>query len=181
MLRIRLRRQGKTKQPTYRIVVAESHKPRDGAFVETLGTYNPLTQPETFEVNEDRLRHWVGNGAMPSETVQKLLTRKGIESGAKVRLHGVQDEATRAAAAANAAPKQSRKAQAKAAAAAAAPPAAAATAVAEPEAAEPEAEAAVEEPVAEAEAPAAEMAAEPEAAAEEAAPDAEAETETEEA
>ena len=78
MLKIRLRRQGKAKQPTYRIVVAESRAPRDGAFVETIGRYDPLTSPEVVEVNEERLHHWIGHGARPSETVEKLLRRKGI-------------------------------------------------------------------------------------------------------
>ncbi len=84
MLRIRLRRHGKKKQPIYRIVVAESRAPRDGAFVETIGLYNPLTDPETVEVNVERLHHWVGNGAQPSETVAKLLRRKGIAPKAEV-------------------------------------------------------------------------------------------------
>ena len=78
MLKIRLRRQGKKKQPHYRIVVAESRAPRDGAFVESIGHYNPLTDPEEVVVNEERLRHWIGHGAQPSETVEKLLRRKGI-------------------------------------------------------------------------------------------------------
>ncbi len=84
MLRIRLRRQGKKKQPIYRIVVAESKAPRDGAFVETIGQYNPLTDPETVVVNEERLRHWVSHGAQPSETVEKLLRRKGIATKTEV-------------------------------------------------------------------------------------------------
>lgn len=82
MLRIRLRRQGKTKQPSYRIIVAESRAPRDGAFVETIGRYDPLTDPETVEINEDRLQYWVKSGAQPSETVGKLLKRKGIATKA---------------------------------------------------------------------------------------------------
>ena len=86
MLRIRLRRQGKTKQPSYRIIVTESRNPRDGAFVESIGIYDPLTSPETVLVNEERLRHWVGVGAQPSDTVRKLLVRKGIDSGAKVKM-----------------------------------------------------------------------------------------------
>ena len=84
MLRIRLRRQGKKKQPVYRIVVAESTAPRDGRFVETLGHYNPLVDPETFVINEERLRHWIGCGARPSETIEKMLRRKGIATKTEV-------------------------------------------------------------------------------------------------
>ncbi|HWO94478.1 MAG TPA: 30S ribosomal protein S16 [Dehalococcoidia bacterium] len=78
MVRIRLRRQGKKRQPIYRIVVADSRAPRDGDFIETIGLYNPLTDPETVTVDEERLRHWLGHGAQPSETVDKLLRRKGF-------------------------------------------------------------------------------------------------------
>ena len=78
MLRIRLRRQGKKKQPHYRIVVAESRAPRDGVFVESIGHYNPLTDPEEVVVDVERLHHWIGHGAQPSETVGKLLRRKGV-------------------------------------------------------------------------------------------------------
>ena len=78
MLRIRLRRVGKKKQPNYRIVVADSRAPRDGAFIETIGVYNPLTNPATVDVKEDRAREWLGKGAIPSERVVKLLASKGI-------------------------------------------------------------------------------------------------------
>ena len=59
MLRIRLRRVGKKKQPNYRLVVADSRAPRDGAFIETIGTYNPLTDPATITVKEERAREWI--------------------------------------------------------------------------------------------------------------------------
>ena len=78
MLRIRLRRVGKKKQPQYRIVVADSHAPRDGAFIETIGTYNPLTNPAEITVNEDRAREWLSKGAMPSDRMVKILAGKGL-------------------------------------------------------------------------------------------------------
>lgn len=78
MLRIRLRRVGKKKQPQYRIVVADSRAPRDGAFIETIGTYNPLTSPATITLNEDRAREWLGKGALPSDRAVKILAGKGL-------------------------------------------------------------------------------------------------------
>jgi small subunit ribosomal protein S16 len=78
MLKIRLRRTGAKKQPAYRLVVAESTAPRDGTFLEILGYYNPLTEPTTFEVKEDRVREWLGHGAQPTDRVQRLLASRGI-------------------------------------------------------------------------------------------------------
>ena len=78
MLRIRLRRTGKAKQPSYRVVVADQRAPRDGAFVETLGHYNPRTDPTTFEVDEERVRHWLAQGAQPSETLHRLFHQRGL-------------------------------------------------------------------------------------------------------
>lgn len=78
MLRIRLRRVGKKKQPSYRLVVADSHAPRDGAFIETIGTYNPLTDPATIVVNDDKAREWIAKGAVPSDRVAKILSARGI-------------------------------------------------------------------------------------------------------
>jgi small subunit ribosomal protein S16 len=78
VLRIRLRRVGKKKQPNYRVVVADSRAPRDGAFIETIGTYNPLTQPASVNIDEARAREWLSKGAVPSERVQKLLAQQGI-------------------------------------------------------------------------------------------------------
>ncbi len=77
-VRIRLRRMGRKKRPYYRIVVADSRSPRDGRFIETVGTYNPLTEPFQVEVKEDRVIYWLKNGAQPSQTVRSLLSRKGI-------------------------------------------------------------------------------------------------------
>ena len=78
MLRIRLRRVGKKKQPAYRLVVADSRAPRDGAFVEIIGHYNPLTEPATVEIDEEKALHWLRRGAQPSEAVAKLLALRGI-------------------------------------------------------------------------------------------------------
>ena len=75
MLTIRLSRVGTTKRPFYRVVVMESHTPRDGRFVELLGHYNPRTEPETVEVDHERVTYWIGKGARPSDTVRTLLAR----------------------------------------------------------------------------------------------------------
>ena len=77
MLRIRLRRVGLKKQPSYRMVIAENEWPRDGRFLEIVGRYNPRTNPETVEVNEERMYHWLKNGAQPTESMVKLLTKQG--------------------------------------------------------------------------------------------------------
>jgi small subunit ribosomal protein S16 len=78
MLRIRLRRVGKKKQPQYRLVVADSRAPRDGAFIETIGTYNPLTNPASISLDEDRAKQWLAKGAVPSDRVVKILAGKGL-------------------------------------------------------------------------------------------------------
>jgi len=78
MLKIRLRRTGAKKQPAYRLVVAESTAPRDGTFLEILGYYNPLTDPTTFEIKEERVRQWLSQGAQPTDRVQRLLSSRGI-------------------------------------------------------------------------------------------------------
>jgi len=78
LLRIRLSRVGKKKQPAYRLVVADSHAPRDGAFVEIIGHYNPRTEPTTLVVKEDEAVEWLRRGAQPSETAAKLLSRIGV-------------------------------------------------------------------------------------------------------
>jgi small subunit ribosomal protein S16 len=77
MVRIRLRRMGAKKQPSYRVVVADSRAPRDGRFIEVIGFYNPRTEPETIQIDEARALHWLGVGAMPSEAVQRLLKHQG--------------------------------------------------------------------------------------------------------
>ncbi|MCB0158363.1 MAG: 30S ribosomal protein S16 [Caldilineaceae bacterium] len=73
MVRIRLRRMGAKKKPFYRIVVADKRSPRDGRFIETIGTYNPLTEPETVTLQVDRAAHWLSVGAQPTEAVARLL------------------------------------------------------------------------------------------------------------
>ncbi|MCI0820378.1 MAG: 30S ribosomal protein S16, partial [Chloroflexi bacterium] len=78
MLRIRLSRVGKKKQPSYRIVVIDRRKPRDGANVEVIGHFNPLTEPATVVIKEERAIYWLKNGAMPSDTAARLLTNAGI-------------------------------------------------------------------------------------------------------
>ncbi len=78
MVRIRLRRQGKRNQPSYRIVVADARAPRDGRFIEILGFYNPRTNPPTFRVNEERARYWLSQGAQPTEAVARLLRKVGV-------------------------------------------------------------------------------------------------------
>lgn len=77
MVRIRLRRMGSKKQPTYRIVVCDKEAPRDGAFIEVIGTYNPRTEPEMVMVQEDRALYWMKVGAQPSEAVQQLFRKTG--------------------------------------------------------------------------------------------------------
>ena len=77
MLKIRLRRMGAKKAPFYRIVVADSRAPRDGAFVEELGYYNPLTDPAEIKVNNERAQYWLKNGAQPTDTVRGLLKKSG--------------------------------------------------------------------------------------------------------
>jgi small subunit ribosomal protein S16 len=77
MVRIRLRRIGLKGQPTYRIVAAEKESPRDGRFLEILGFYNPRTEPATIHVKEDRVFHWMKNGAQPSESVAQVFNVSG--------------------------------------------------------------------------------------------------------
>ncbi|NPV57310.1 MAG: 30S ribosomal protein S16 [Anaerolineae bacterium] len=78
MVRIRLRREGLKKQPTYRIVVADVEAPRDGRFLEILGHYNPRTEPSTIVVKEARAYDWLSKGAQPSEAVQGLFKQTGL-------------------------------------------------------------------------------------------------------
>ncbi|HVO84325.1 MAG TPA: 30S ribosomal protein S16 [Syntrophobacteria bacterium] len=77
-VRIRLSRMGSTKRPFYRIVVADSRAPRDGKFVEVIGTYNPRTEPVGVQVNSERLQKWLKQGAEPTDTVRSLLKKKGL-------------------------------------------------------------------------------------------------------
>lgn len=77
MVRIRLRRVGAKKQPHYRVVVADQRSPRDGRHIETIGYYNPRTEPETVNIKEDRALYWLSQGAQPSEVVQRMLEKQG--------------------------------------------------------------------------------------------------------
>ena len=78
MVRIRLRRTGMKKQASYRIVAADKEKPRDGKFLEILGSYNPRTDPSTVVVQEDRIYHWLKNGAQPSDSVSQIFNYSGV-------------------------------------------------------------------------------------------------------
>jgi small subunit ribosomal protein S16 len=77
-VKLRLRRMGKKKQPIYKVVAADSRSPRDGKFLEAIGLYNPLTDPHTLELKEDRVMYWLDAGAQPTDTVKSLLRQKGI-------------------------------------------------------------------------------------------------------
>ena len=85
MVKIRLRRVGAKKKPQYRLVVADARSPRDGAFIEIIGHYNPLTDPETVVIDEDRARHWLERGAQPTDTAARLLAKVGIIEESKAR------------------------------------------------------------------------------------------------
>ena len=76
MVRLRLRRVGSRKNPIWRIVVADRRSPRDGRTIETIGHYNPQTDPSTIKINEERFQHWVDRGAQPTNTVKKLMRAK---------------------------------------------------------------------------------------------------------
>ena len=77
-VKLRLRRMGKKKQPIYKVVAADARSPRDGKFLEAVGVYNPLTNPHTVDLKEDRINYWLDHGAQPTDTVKSLLSQKGI-------------------------------------------------------------------------------------------------------
>ena len=79
---MRLTRVGGKKDPVWRVVVADSRSPRDGRVIETIGRYNAQTEPSTIQIDEDRARHWLGQGAQPSDAVRKLLKTQGIQPAA---------------------------------------------------------------------------------------------------
>jgi small subunit ribosomal protein S16 len=135
LLKIRLARVGKKKQPTYRVVIADARAPRDGKYVEIVGSYNPRTEPDTFVIDEEKVKGWLAKGAQPTMRMQKLLARQGLMAAPTFPPPK---------------PKPAPEAATPAAAAPAAPPAAAA--VAEPETSAEdtgETESAAEEPAAE--------------------------------
>ncbi len=116
-VRIRLRRMGAKKQPFYRVVVADSRSPRDGRFLDTIGTYNPRTEPAAIEIDREKTMKWLAEGAMPTDSARALLSRAGIwqefktgtppapttdaapldapdEGGAEARVEGDEESAT---------------------------------------------------------------------------------------
>ena len=76
--KMRLTRMGAKKAPFYRVIVADSRSPRDGRFIDTIGTYNPLTNPVEIKLDAEKAKKWLGNGAQPTETVKSLLKKSGI-------------------------------------------------------------------------------------------------------
>ena len=77
-VKIRLRRMGAKKTPFYRVVVADSRYPRDGRFIEEIGTYNPLVEPSEFKVDVEKTKKWIANGAQPTDTVKALMKKNNI-------------------------------------------------------------------------------------------------------
>ena len=77
-VKIRLRRMGAKKAPFYRIVVADSRYPRDGRFIEEIGTYNPTTTPSEVKVDAEKAKQWIANGAQPTDTIKALLKKEGV-------------------------------------------------------------------------------------------------------
>jgi small subunit ribosomal protein S16 len=77
-VRIRLKRMGAKKRPFYRVIVADARAPRDGRFIDTLGTYNPLTNPSVVKLDPEKVRLWLSRGAQPSDPVRNLLAREGF-------------------------------------------------------------------------------------------------------
>ena len=82
-VRLRLTRVGGRRDPVWRVVVADQRSPRDGRFIETVGQYNPQTDPSTIKLDEDRVREWLSKGAQPTATVRKLLKTQGIDPAAR--------------------------------------------------------------------------------------------------
>ncbi len=97
MIKLRLKRMGAKKRPSYRIVAAEGTSPRDGRFIETLGYYDPLTDPATVRIDEARARHFLGNGAQPTDTVRDIFIRQGLIADPKKRPVAVEGETARVA------------------------------------------------------------------------------------
>ena len=78
MVKIRLRRMGAKKAPYYRVVVADSRYPRDGRFIEEIGTYDPLKTPADVKIDADKAKQWIANGAQPTDTVKDILKKSGV-------------------------------------------------------------------------------------------------------
>ena len=100
-VRVRLTRVGSKKNPIWRVVVADQRSPRDGRFIETIGHYNPQTNPSTIVIDEERFRHWVSRGAQPTNTVKQLVKAhaKGMAGGTSTGSAGVSQGGAAAAAA----------------------------------------------------------------------------------
>ncbi|MDO5292050.1 MAG: 30S ribosomal protein S16 [bacterium] len=77
-VKMRLKRMGSKKAPFYRIIVADARSPRDGKFIDQIGTYDPTVEPSAFNVDEEKAKQWLANGAQPTDTVNKLLKNAGI-------------------------------------------------------------------------------------------------------
>ncbi len=77
-VKLRLKRMGAKQRPFYRIVAADSRSPRDGRFLETVGTYNPITNPADVKIDEEKVMYWLNHGAIPTETVRNILSKEGI-------------------------------------------------------------------------------------------------------
>ena len=92
MLKIRLSRVGKKKRPSYRIVVADSRAARDGALVDIIGHYDPLTDPATIVINEEKALYWLQRGAQPSEAAAKLLAKSGLKGEGEEQTSEVEPE-----------------------------------------------------------------------------------------
>jgi small subunit ribosomal protein S16 len=97
VVKLRLRRMGRRKRPLYAIVAADARSPRDGRYIEDLGRYDPLQEPATLTVNQDRVIYWLLEGAQPSDTVRSLLSRDGIMLALHMRRKGAEGEAIDAA------------------------------------------------------------------------------------
>lgn len=91
-VKLRLRRMGKKKQPFYKIVAADARSPRDGKFLEAVGTYNPMSQPHAILLKEDRVLYWLGVGAQPTDTVRSILRQTGVSLKKELQKRGLTDE-----------------------------------------------------------------------------------------
>lgn len=91
-VKLRLRRMGKKRQPIYKVVAADERSPRDGKFIEAIGLYNPITNPATVEIKEERALYWLSVGAQPTTTVKGLLSKKGILYKKELLSSGLKEE-----------------------------------------------------------------------------------------
>lgn len=92
-VKLRLRRMGKKRQPLYKVVAADVRSPRDGKYIEAIGSYNPKTEPATLEIKEDRALYWLDCGAQPTQTVKNLLSKEGILLKKELMKEGLSEEA----------------------------------------------------------------------------------------